>query len=142
MIHKIFGFKENSKEYLTRTGAYLIAIQNGCIAAVQTPKGYFLPGGKIEGTESHTQCIQRECLEKTGFSVLVFDYLCSAESYSVHPKIGFFHPVQHYYTGKLIRKIQQPLESDHQLVWLSIDHISQKFAVEPQQWAVEQFLSK
>ena len=59
-MHKVFGTKENVP-YADRPGAYLIPIRNGHVGVVQTPKGYFLLGGGLEGNESHVSCIQREC---------------------------------------------------------------------------------
>ena len=45
-MHKIFGQKEGA-EYFDRQGAYIIPINDGKVAVVETPKGYFLLGGGI-----------------------------------------------------------------------------------------------
>lgn len=31
---------------------------------------------------------------------------------------GYFHPIQTYYIGELLEKVQVPTESDHKLMWL------------------------
>lgn len=101
MLHCIFGEKQAGASYRTRPGAYLIAVSGAQIASIRTPKGFFLPGGGVEPGETHEACILRECLEETGFLVQVGELLGSAESYLMHEKIGAFHPVQHYYAGRL-----------------------------------------
>ena len=63
MKHKIFGTKENVK-YLDREGAYLIPIQDNKVGVIQTSKGYFFLGGGLKSGESHSACIERECMEE------------------------------------------------------------------------------
>lgn len=136
-MHKVFGTKENV-EYLDREGAYVIPIRDGKIGVVQTPKGYFFLGGGMEHGESHTECIERECLEETGYSASVGKRLCSAELYTKHPTIGYFHPIQTYYVGKLLDKVKEPTESDHTLCWVEYGELRGKMFVGMQNWALEQ----
>ena len=104
-MHKIFGIKENAS-YLDREGAYIIPIKDNNIGVIKAPKGYFLLGGGIDAGESHEEAIRRECLEEAGYTVNINQKLCSAEAYSKHPKIGYFHPIQTYYIGELLEKVQ------------------------------------
>lgn len=140
-IDKTFGIRDDSKEYYDRIGAYLIAAQDNKIAVVETPKGCFLLGGKIEENENHIDCIKRECLEEIGCSVIVDDYICSAEAYCVHDKIGYSHPVQYYYSGKIVQKLKAPIENDHKLKWLELEKAETELVVEQQIWAVRKFIS-
>lgn len=50
-MHKIFGEKKN-KTYLDRKGAYIIPIRDEKVGVVETPKGFFLLGGGIDGEET------------------------------------------------------------------------------------------
>lgn len=59
--HKIFGKKEDVN-YIDREGAYIIPISNGKVGVVETEKGYFLLGGGLKDGESHSECIERECM--------------------------------------------------------------------------------
>ena len=136
-MHKIFGAKENA-EYLDREGAYLIAYQNKQVAVVKTPKGYFFLGGGLENGESHLECLKRECLEEAGYLPYIEGKLCSAEAYVKHPTIGFFHPIQTYYVGKLQDKQSLPVEKDHILCWIEYEQLKGKMFVEMQNWALEQ----
>ena len=138
-MHKIFGNKQEL-EYTDRQGAYLIPVQDGKVAVVQVPKGYFLLGGGLHGNESHSECINRECIEEAGIAVKIGERVCSAESFGVHPQIGPFHPIQTYYVGEVLGRVTVPCESDHTLVWLDISTIKGKLYLEMQNWALEQYI--
>ena len=113
---KTFGKKDPHLHYYTRPGAYLIAIEEDCVILMETPKGYFLPGGGLDADETHEECIHRECLEELGCTVKIHGKLAEAEMYTVHPTIGPFHPVQYYYTGGLLEPVTEPGETDHRMV--------------------------
>lgn len=136
-MHKVFGVKEN-ETYFDRKGAYIIPIKENKVAVVQTPKGYFLIGGGLENGENDKVGIERECMEETGYSVLVKDKVCSAETFYFEPSIGFFHPIQVYYSGDLLDMVQRPKEKDHKLVWVEYDAIIGNMYHEMQSWAIEQ----
>ncbi len=129
--HKIFGVKENVK-YLDREGVYLIPFQNNQVGVVKTPKGFFLLGGGLEKGEHHTDCIERECLEESGFRVYVKDKICSAETYMKHSTIGYFHPVQTYYFGELLEKVSDSTETDHIFCWIEHEQLKGKMVLEMQ----------
>lgn len=136
-MHKIFGIKENAV-YINREGAYVIPVKNNQIGIIKTQKGYFFLGGGIENGESHTDCIERECMEEAGYKVLLKDKICSAESYYVHPTIGYFHPIQTYYAGELLSMVSIPLEKDHNFLWIEFNEIKGKMFLDMQNWALEQ----
>lgn len=135
-MHKIFGQKEGA-EYFDRQGAYIIPINDGRIAVAKTPKGYFLLGGGIDPDESYEACIKRECLEEIGYDVRIDEMVCSAETYTIHPAIGHFHPIQTYYLGELLEKQRDALENDHQLVWLDFEYAIENMHSKMQSWAIE-----
>ena len=136
-MHKIFGEKLNTN-YRDRAGAYLICIKEGKIAVVKTPKGYFLLGGGFEVDESAEGCITGEWIEEIGYTVKVGEKLCSAEHYTYHKRIGYFHPIQHYYMGELIKMEESfTVEKDHTLMWFSYDEIKGKMFSPMQNWALD-----
>lgn len=139
-MHKVFGEKKDT-EYVDRKGAYLIAVQDGKVAVVKTPKGFFFLGGGIESGEKDEEAITRECREEVGYSVVVERFVCSAETYGdgTHPVWGYFHPIQKYYAGKLLELVCEPIEQDHQLVWMEYDELRGKMVLPMQNWALEQF---
>ncbi len=136
-MHRIFGKKEEVT-YTDRKGAYIIPIKGGQIGVVKTPKGYFLLGGGLDGDEPDEVCIERECREEAGYSVVVGEKLGSAETYYKAPEIGYFHPIQTYYAGELLEKVQEPMEEDHRLVWVRFEDLRGKMYMEMQNWAIEE----
>lgn len=136
-MHKVFGTKENA-EYTDREGAYLIPFRGTLVGVIQTSQGYFLLGGGVEEGESHSECIERECMEEAGYRALVKDRVCSAEAYTTHPTIPYFHPMQTYYRGEILEKVGEPTEEDHALCWMEYDELKGKLFVEMQNWALEQ----
>lgn len=140
-MHRVFGNKEN-RDYFDRKGAYLVVLKEDKFAVIKTPKGYFLLGGGIDKNEQDEECIKRECLEEIGYSVEVNQFICSAETYCKHPKIGFFHPIQNYYIGELIEKIKEPIETDHLLEWISYENIKNNMFLGMQNWAIDECWKK
>ena len=138
-MHKVFGIKQDVK-YVDREGAYLIVSDGDLIGVVKTPKGYFLLGGGIEDNENHRDCIIRECLEEAGLTVEIGKRLCSAETYTKHSQIGWLHPVQTYYEGKVISKVSEQCEQDHEFVWIECEKLRGKMLAEMQNWALEEYL--
>ena len=137
-MHKIFGVKSEDT-YVDRKGAYIIPTCDGKLGVVQTSKGFFFLGGGIDENETDIACIQRECLEEAGCNAVVKELICSAEAYIEHPVIGHFHPIQNYYAGEITQKDQEPMESDHKLVWLSYEELKGNMFLEMQNWALDQY---
>lgn len=140
MTDKTFGSRIDGITYIERQGAYLIAVCDGKLATVRTPKGYLLLGGGIEDKETHVECIRRECLEESGYAVSVGEYICSADTYKLHYRLGYFHPIQYYYQGKILDKVAEPTEADHVFEWLPLEDLERKMYVEQQIWAVKYYI--
>ena len=66
--------------------------------------------------------------------------ICSAETYCIHSEIGYFHPIQTYYYGHLLTKIQEPIEKDHGFIWREYDDIKGKLYAEMQNWGLETYI--
>ncbi len=140
MINKTCGIRIDGVEYYDRKGTYLIALENNMLAVVKTYKGYFFLGGELGEKESHIECIKREYIKETGYDVVVQDYIGCAEEYGLHKELGYFHPIQYYYSGRILQRISKPIESDHIFEWISLDNIEEKMYIRAQGWAVKTYL--
>lgn len=140
-MHKVFGEKA-PVPYYDRKGAYLIPVKDNKIAVVKTPKGLFFLGGGLENSETDKACIRRECLEEAGVEVTIGEKICSAETFTTHPRLGPFHPIQTYYAGEIIKQVQLPLEKDHTLLFGSFQELDGKLFAEMQNWALRVLLEK
>ena len=124
VVHRVFGTKEN-RVYIDREGAYIIPIKGDKVGVVETAKGFFLIGGGMNYGESEKHCIIRECIEETGYQVEINQRIGSAETYCEHLTVGFFHPIQVYYSGDCFRKY----ENRQKLIMLSDGYVSKVFRV-------------
>lgn len=135
-----FGSREEGTVYRDREGAYLVAVEQGMLAAVETPEGLFLPGGGLENGEGLTECVRRECLEELGRNADGLEYLGCADEYMLHAAIGWLHPIQHYYAGKLGEQVCRPIEVDHSLRLVPVEEAVNSLFLRCQRWAVERLL--
>lgn len=140
-MHRVFGVKDYA-EYIDREGAYLIPVCNNKIGVIKTNKGYFFLGGGLDKNESHEDCVKRECIEEIGYTAVIKEKICSAEAYTTHPELGYFHPIQSYYVGELKERVSEPTETDHILMWFKYEDIKGKMFAEMQNWALEQCVEK
>ena len=135
--HRVFGQREDVP-YLRREGVYLIPHRGDLAAVIRTPKGLFLLGGGLEPGESPEDCLIRECREESGHLPLIGERICSAETFAVHPTLGYFHPVQTYYAGDLAQKVCPPTEGDHTLLWVEYSILKGTLFSPMQNWALDE----
>lgn len=143
MLTQTFGQRLEGISYQMRVGAYGIIFDDTRekLAVVKTPKGLFLPGGGLEGYESHHECIKRECIEEIGLTVEVTSFLCQGEHYFNSDDLNtFWHMVAYLYLAKTTSGTRLACETDHQLVWVLARTCPERLLVKQQAWAVTQAL--
>ena len=140
--HFPVGTKEDA-EYYHRPGAYLIPVCGDKVGLIGGKSGYcFVGGGKDKG-ESDADCVRREVIEEIGYSSEIDYYFGSGEQYkSDQTDIGYFHPIQNYYVGRLIEKIAEPIEKDHSLEWVRPEDAVGHFFIEMQDRALAEFIRR
>lgn len=140
MLEKIFGTPLENEMYRDRKGAYGVIFSTEYkIATVRTTKGNFLLGGGVENNESYEECLKRECLEEAGFQIKIKGFICKSETYTFSDSLGcYLHPIACYYIAELKEKVQNPIEPDHELEWISVEDLEDKMYLDAQIWAVKQ----
>lgn len=133
-----FGEILEGIEYRDREAVYgLVFNHEGQIGVIQTPRGYFLPGGGIEVGENHVQCIQRKFLEETGYSIEIDDYIGCGVLNGFAPKMNaYLKMIGYFYKVKLIEKVLTPVEVDHAFMWMDQGEASKAMKLENQAWAI------
>lgn len=136
---RIFGDRLGHARYIVRQGAYAVIINDGMVAVVKTPTGYFLPGGGLEGTETLESCLKREVFEETGYNIRILQFIGRAQKYfystAFHDYMasdGFF------YIAEITGEQHSVFEKDHELLWIPRKDIPKVLLHEHQAWAVEE----
>lgn len=139
----IFGEKLEGEEYKTREGVYaLIQGDSGHIVLVGRVDSdlHELPGGGLEGGESHEEGLLRELREELGWSIKIGAYLGKGVQYTrMSPRGRFYKLEGHFYTAEKLREINGKIEEDHEERWLTIDEAINKVKYDYQKWAIGLF---
>ncbi|MDF2923550.1 MAG: mismatch repair protein MutT [Paenibacillaceae bacterium] len=127
--------------YRDRSGVYAVIEADGKIAVINTKDRIFLPGGGLEGEESHHACLIRECSEELGCDVEIAYYIGCASQYLLSFKDGEpLRIIGHVYLVRITGTNNLKIEDDHDLSWLSPDEAIASMYVEFQAWAIEEYM--
>ncbi|MBS3679838.1 NUDIX domain-containing protein [Ornithinibacillus massiliensis] len=136
---RIFGEKKAGLDYLLRKGVYAVIFNTtgDKVLTVYTSRGdYFLPGGGIEKDESFQECLHREILEETGYSVSIGSFIGEANRYFQSTKNEPILNEGYFYLAALLNKLQEPIEEDHFMKWIDINDVEELLFHEHHCWAV------
>lgn len=138
---KIFGEKLDGIEYIDRIAVYGIVINNeGKVAVIKTPAGYFLTGGGIENGETFKECIEREFIEEIGYKIQIEKFVGRASLYHMSKTNQHLHGIGYFYIVILECYCAAPIEKDHKLIWLEPHECIKSLFLEHQAWAVSESL--
>lgn len=137
-----FGFKNETFTYIDRYAVYGLLIEDQNILVVRTPRGYFLPGGGIQSNETHSECLQREMLEETGYDVEIISYVGTSVLHDKSPKDDRYYNM--YGSFYLIVKTdeKEKVEIDHQSEFMPLDEAIQKLKLIHQVWAIKKIYDR
>lgn len=142
----VFGVKEEDIEYTLRPGVYAIIFneQNDKIAVIRTNDGkYFLPGGGIENSETHEECLKREAIEEMGACVEVSRFIGRAQRYFYSTnECKYYLSDGYFYLCVCVSQIFEPLEIDHFLEWIELSKALKVLFHEHQSWAIGEALKQ
>ncbi|GAM14959.1 NUDIX domain-containing protein [Mesobacillus selenatarsenatis] len=139
-----FGEIELGVSYTLRPGVYGIIFneQKNLIALIETGDGkYFLPGGGLEGSESHKECLVREGIEEMGSLLEIGEWIGKAQRYFYSEKDSEYYLGEGYfYFAEIAGEAGEPVEADHQLRWVETGAAVKMLFHEHQSWALQKAL--
>lgn len=143
---KYIGEKLEDKEYQERrTACGLIFNGKGEMAVVYVQKHnmYNLIGGKIEENEDSKQALVRECKEETGYSLRDIEYIDKLGCYYYLELMDKYElAIMDFYKAKIGEKICDPIEEDHELVWVKPEKIVDKMYFEYHRYLLKKYLER
>lgn len=139
-----FGEIKPGISYTWRPGVYGIILkkEENLVALIETSaEKYFLPGGGIEESESHEECLIREGKEEMGKLLELGDWIGKAHQYFYSKKDSVYYQVQgNFYFAKIAGDTGEPIEADHNLRWFETGEAVCKLFHMHQRWALQKAL--
>ncbi|MDP9370494.1 MAG: NUDIX domain-containing protein [Chloroflexota bacterium] len=129
-----FGTPLAGTTYADRPGSYAVAVIEGRVLVVETPTGWFLPGGGVTGNETPEETLRREVDEETGYGIVALRRLGSARQIVG----GGINKVETFFivdlTGQDVAQAEP--EPDHRPRWVSVEEAILGLREEAQVWAL------
>lgn len=139
------GSKKARIQYKKRICVYAIIerIKDKKIA-IATDKSdiYFLLGGGREEDELIEETLKREIIEETGYSLRDVELFDKINSWCYNDKYGYLDVEATIYIAKLDKKILEPIENDHRILWVSPLEYKDKLYHKYQRYILNKYILK
>lgn len=141
---KYIGSKEENIEYTKRPGTYAIIINKNSdkIGIVTDGRDYFYLGGGIEKGETKIEALKRELIEESGYSIKNIKEFEEVGSYIFSEDKGYLEVIASVYIAEFDKKIAEPIEKDHTVLWVKPEEYVSKMFREWQKYIMERFIEK
>lgn len=141
---KYVGDKDNNIEYKKRPGAYAIIVrrEDSKIGIVTDGIDYFFLGGGIENGETSMQALERELIEESGYLIKNVKYLNEIGQFLHSKEKGFLNVQAYVYVAEFDKKIKNPIEKDHKVLWVDPEEYVGKLYREWQRCILQDFIKR
>ena len=141
---KYVGSKEENVEYRKRPGAYAIIVNkdNDKIGIVTDGEDYFYLGGGIENGETKLEALKREMIEEAGYSIKNIREFEEVGSHIFAEDKGYLEIIASVYIAEFDKKIAEPIEKDHKILWVTPEEYVSKMFREWQRYIMERFIER
>ena len=136
------GTKKENVEYTKRNGVYvIIERKEDRKIAIATDGTYFFLGGGIEPGEEELEALKRELLEESGFGIKNIQYFDTVTSWADGGKRGPLDMTATFYIAEFDKKIAEPIEKDHKVLWVNPMEYKNKLFHEYQRYILEEYMN-
>ena len=141
---KYVGSKEENVEYRKRPGAYAIIVNNDDdkVGIVTDGEDYFYLGGGIENGETKLEALKREMIEEAGYSIKNIKEFEEVGSHIFAEDKGYLEIIASVYIAEFDKKIAEPIEKDHKVLWVTPEEYVSKMFREWQRYIMERFIER
>lgn len=141
---KYVGSREENVEYRKRPGAYAIIVNkdNDKIGIVTDGEDYFYLGGGIENGETKLEALKREMIEEAGYSIKNIREFEEVGSHIFAKDKGYLEIIASVYIAEFDKKIAEPIEKDHKVLWVTPEEYVNKMFREWQRYIMERFIER
>ena len=133
----VFGIRLPGCSYVVRPSAYaLVRAEDGRLAVVRERRGWFLPGGGIEGHEGPEGAAQREAREECGLVIEARGIVARATEIVHSPSGNGGIDKDSFFIEAVVLRPTSATEPDHELVWLTAEEAARRLSQKSHRWAV------
>ena len=122
---------------MLRPGAYgLLERGDDLVGLVRVHNHLVIAGGGIDPGEDVLTALHREVAEETGLTVDVVASLGIARQVIPRRSSGTMNKVCHYFRCRVTGR-GEPVEQDHELLWLPVERALDEIWLPADRWAIE-----
>ncbi len=140
------GEKLKDKEYEERRTSYGLIFNEKdeiAVAYIEKYNMYNLIGGKIEEGENSKEALIRETKEEIGYSLKDIKYIDNLGCYYYFELMDKYElGIMDFYKAKIDKKICNPIEEDHELIWIKPEEIADKMYFEYHRYFIRKYLKE
>lgn len=130
-------------KYTKRIGAYVIIEreEDNKIGIATTIEGdYFFLGGGLENEETEEEALKRELLEESGYSIKNVKYFDKVTAWADGGSRGPLDVTATFYIAEFDKKIVEPTEKDHKVIWVDANEYKDKLYHEYQRYILNKYI--
>ena len=141
---KYVGSKNKNIKYKPRPGAYAIIIGENekKVGIVTDGDGFFYLGGGIEKGETELEALKRELIEESGYSIKNIKEFKTVGEYLYAENKGYLEVIANVYIAEFDKKVAEPIEKDHTVLWVEPEEYASKMFREWQRYIMESFIEE
>ncbi|MCI8586992.1 MAG: NUDIX domain-containing protein [Clostridia bacterium] len=144
---KYIGSKNKNIEYRKRPGAYAIIKRKednkiGIVMNTTNENDFFFLGGGIEKGETEIEALRRELIEESGYAIKNIKEFDKVGSFVYAEDKGYLEVIANVYIAEFEKKIVEPIEKDHKVLWVTANEYINKMSQEWQRYILKEYIEK